>query len=111
MTRTLVLQRGLESLWDKVSALDPVNFSKLLFARAIIKNLRRQLKKTCRYRFQDDDIVTAVSKVIAEKIENVKPVKPHKSHKKRPSQSQKDGKENKQALSTVQPGSGSAQLK
>lgn len=104
MTRTLVLQRGLESLWDKVSALDPVNFSRLLFAKAIIKNLRRQLKKFCRYRFQDDDIVGAISRVIAEKVDNVKPVKRRKRHRSRPSLLQKTINVNEPALNTVQPG-------
>jgi len=75
ITRALILQKGLESLWHKYSALEPSNISRLLYSKPIINYLRRQLRRTYKTKFSDDEIKAVITRVIEEKIENVKPRK------------------------------------
>lgn len=73
LTKPLLLKRGLDYLWNKASALDPLNFSKLLYAKPIVKRLRRRLQRAYRTKFSDEEIVSALTRVIEDKIENIKP--------------------------------------
>lgn len=82
MTKELVSKRGLEYLWNKTTALDVSNFPRLLYAKPIINNLRRQLKKACKNRFSDDEITCAITRIIEEKVENIAPVRRRISRKK-----------------------------
>ena len=81
ITRALILQKGLESLWQKYSALEPSNISRLLYSKPIINYLRRQLRRTYKTKFSDDEIKAVITRVIEEKIESVKPRKPKKARR------------------------------
>ncbi|MBN1186819.1 MAG: type I restriction enzyme HsdR N-terminal domain-containing protein [Bacteroidales bacterium] len=72
ITRTLILQKGLENLWHKYSALEPSNISKLLYSKPIVNYLRRQLRKNYKTKFDDDEIKTVLKRVIEERVECVK---------------------------------------
>ena len=82
MHKELLIKRGLEYLWNKTTALDVNNFSRLLYAKPIVNNLRRQLKKAYKNRFSDEEIASAISRVIEDKVENVIPLK-HRRHRKK----------------------------
>jgi predicted type IV restriction endonuclease len=78
LTKILVLHRGLDHLWQKISALDPVNVSRFLYAKPIINYLKRQLKKVYRNKLSNEDIIASITRVIEDKVENVKPARAHK---------------------------------
>lgn len=82
MTKKLIVNRGLDHLWYRVSALDPQNVSRLLFSKSIVRNLRRQLKKMYRSNFNENDINAALTRVAEEKIENVHQCRERKSRKR-----------------------------
>lgn len=75
MTKDLLRQRGLDSLWNRTSALDSTNLSRMLYAKPIINNLKRQLKKAYKNRFSDEDVIRAVTRIIEDKIDSVKPIR------------------------------------
>lgn len=79
ISRSLVASKGLEGLWHRHSALDPANLSRLLFAKPIINYLRRELKRTYKTKFEEEEVKLVVSRIITEKIENVKPKKVRKA--------------------------------
>lgn len=81
LTKPLILKKGLDYLWNKVSALDPVNLSRLLYAKPILGRLRRQLRRTYKAKFSDEEIADALTRIIEDKIESVKPSK--KRHRRR----------------------------
>lgn len=81
LTKPLLLKKGLDYLWNKVSALDPVNLSRLLYEKPILRRLRRQLRRTYKAKFSDEEIATALTRIIEDKIESVKPSQ--KRHKRR----------------------------
>ncbi|MBA4312521.1 MAG: hypothetical protein C0417_07815 [Chlorobiaceae bacterium] len=73
ITKQLIFRKGLEHLWDKCAALEPSNISRLLYSKYIINFLRRQLRKTHKSKFTDDEIKGVVTRVIEEKVESAKP--------------------------------------
>ena len=73
LTKPLILKKGLDYLWNKVSALDPINLSRLLYAKPILRRLRRQLKRTYKAKFSDEEITVALTRIIEDKVEGVKP--------------------------------------
>ena len=85
MTKYLLPKRGLDHLWNRFLALEVSNFSKLLYSSKIIGHLKRQLKKTFKTKFSDDDIITAITKVIVDEVRDVNPRKErkHKKHSRR----------------------------
>ncbi len=83
MTRELLLKRGLEYLYNKTTALNVINFSKLLYAKPIINNLRKQLKKICKNRFSDQEITSAITRAVEEKVEDFTPAKRRVSRRRK----------------------------
>ncbi len=83
MTKRLLSKRGLDYLWTKCSALDPANFSRLFYSKSIVNNLRRQIKKIYKCKFNKDDILPAITRVIEDKVENVQPRRERKARRKR----------------------------
>lgn len=79
-----VLSNGLHQLWAKASALDPLNISSLLFAPTVTNYIKRTVKAKYKTKFSDDEIKSAIYKVIQEAIpfESIKPIK-IKSEKKK----------------------------
>ncbi|MEW5804997.1 MAG: type I restriction enzyme HsdR N-terminal domain-containing protein [bacterium] len=71
ITKALLLQKGLDCLWHKHSALDPSNISRLLYSKPIINYLKRQLRKSYKTKFSDDEIQLVITRVIEDKIENI----------------------------------------
>jgi len=108
ITKKLILKNGLGSLWHRFSALDPQNFSKLLFSKGIINNLRRQLRKMYRSRFSEGDINSALVKVVEDRIENFQHTKKRSFHRRRktikikvPSQQPLAGKPSNEPVSMI----------
>jgi hypothetical protein len=73
MTKQLILRKGLEHLWDKCAALEPSNISRLLYSKYIINFLRRQLRKTHKSKFSDDEIKGVITRVIEEQVKSTNP--------------------------------------
>jgi hypothetical protein len=67
--RDCVLQKGLDLLWKKYSALEPVNFSSLLFCKTITNYLKRELRKKYKNKFTDEEIENTLVKLVTEKVE------------------------------------------
>ena len=82
MTKYLLPKRGLDHLWNRFLALEASSLSKLLCSSKIIGNLKRQLNKKFKTKFNDDDIVSAITRVIVNEVRDVNPRKERK-HKKR----------------------------
>lgn len=83
MTKQLILRKGLQNLWDKCSALEPSNISRLFYSKQIISFLKRQLRKTHKSKFTDDEITAVVTRVIEEKVESAKPQRKRRGKKSR----------------------------
>lgn len=82
LTKPLVVHRGLDNLWHKASALDPVNLSKFLYAKPVINFLRKELKRVYKNRFSTDDISSAIARVISEEVIDAGPIRHRRRHKK-----------------------------
>jgi hypothetical protein len=78
-----VQKKGLELLWNKVSALDPQKVAGLLYHNQIIGIIKRELKKKYNISFAEEDIMLSINRIIGESIEDVKPIKEKKVIKKR----------------------------
>jgi hypothetical protein len=79
-----VLSKGLDKLWQKTIALDPKNVAGLLYGKPVTNFIRRTLNKKFRHRFTEEEIETAINRVIHEQIlhDDVKQVKFRKTKKK-----------------------------
>lgn len=79
-----VLNKGLNLLWNKTCALDPLNVAGLLLAPPVTNFIKRTLKKKFKSKFSDDEIHASVNRVIHEPIalEDVKHTKIIKRRKK-----------------------------
>ena len=79
-----VNNKGLNLLWNKTCALDPLNVAGLLFAPPVTNFIKRTLKKKFKSKFSDDEIQASINRIIHEPIalENIKPTKITKSKKK-----------------------------
>lgn len=83
ITKYLILRKGLENLWNKCSALEPCNISRLLYSKQIINFLRRQLRKTHKSRFSDDEIKGVITRVIEEQVKSTKPQRKQRKKQRR----------------------------
>jgi len=83
LTRHLLPAKGLDRLWNKYSALEPSNVSNMLFAKPILNYLRRELKRTHKSRFTEEEIRRVITRVIEESIETPKKVRSRKSRKRK----------------------------
>ncbi len=63
-----VLKKGLETLWDRHSALSPKNLSKLLFSNEVVSFLQKELKKKHNIKFEEINIQNAVKKIAIESV-------------------------------------------
>ena len=73
-TKNRILKNEHELLWQRLTALDPENISKLLYCEDVLKIIRRELKKTAGIYFDDDSIRGALIKTIqhSSEIEKLK---------------------------------------
>lgn len=79
-----VANKGLDLLWNKHTALEPANVAGLLFAPNVLNHLKKSLKEKYKHKFSDEEIKSALNKIICEPIslENVKPIKIKKEKQK-----------------------------
>ncbi|MBK7971444.1 MAG: hypothetical protein IPK08_22290 [Bacteroidetes bacterium] len=79
-----VMTKGLDKLWQKTIALDPKNVAGLLYAQPIKNFIRRSLNKKFRHKFTQEEIETAIDRIIHDPIplEEVQQVKFRKPRKK-----------------------------
>jgi len=79
-----VLSKGLDKLWQKTIALDPKNVAGLLFGKPVTNFIKRTLNKKFRHKFTEEEIETAINRIIHEPIllDDVKYVKFRKTKKK-----------------------------
>ncbi|OFY86786.1 MAG: hypothetical protein A3K10_14780, partial [Bacteroidetes bacterium RIFCSPLOWO2_12_FULL_31_6] len=75
-----IANKGLEMLWNKCIALDPANVAGFLYSSTVTNYLKKSLKLKYKHKFSDEEIKTAINKIIYQAIglENVKPKKTKK---------------------------------
>lgn len=73
LTKQLILKKGLENLWHKYSALEPSNIARLLYSKQIMNHLRRELRRTYKTKFGDEEIKYVLTRIIEERIDPVVP--------------------------------------
>lgn len=100
LTKTLLLQRGLDNLWHKYSALEPTNVSKLLYSKPIINYIRRELKRSHKTRFEADEIKHVITRIIEDEMAPAKPHRTKKGRKKR--MTKPEPEENPQTVEKVE---------
>lgn len=79
-----VLEKGLDKLWQKTIALDPKNVAGLLYGQPVINFIKRTLNKKFRNKFTDEEVATAINRIIHEPIslDEVKQTKTRRTRKK-----------------------------
>lgn len=79
-----VANRGLELLWNKCIALDPSNIAGFLYMPPVMNFLRKSLKTKYKHKFSDDEIKTALNRIVYEEIqlEDIKPKRVKKTKSK-----------------------------
>ncbi len=82
LTRSLIQAKGLDCLWNRCSALNPVNLCRFLYSAKIVGYLKRQLKKVYKNKFTEGEIENALTRIIEDKIESVKPRRERSKRKK-----------------------------
>ena len=62
-------------LWNKCIALDPANVAGFLYSPTVTNFLKKSLKLKYKHKFSEEEIKTAINKIIYEAIQldNVKP--------------------------------------
>lgn len=75
LTRSLISNKELEDLWRKHSALDPTNVGRLLLSKSILKALGKELKRSFKNKFTDEDVEVALRTTLATSISIIEPIK------------------------------------
>jgi hypothetical protein len=76
--RDSIIGKGLDQLWNKNCALDPVNVSGLLYSPNVINFIKRELKNKYKSNFTNDEIEQSINKIVYEAIP-LDTIKPNKS--------------------------------
>jgi predicted type IV restriction endonuclease len=79
----LLPHKGLDNLWHKYSALEPMNISRLLFSKPIINYIRRELRRTSKSQFESEEIRGVIVEVIKEQFATPTPRRARKSRKRK----------------------------
>ncbi len=66
--RDAVIKNSLENLWSRYTALDPVGIAGLLFSSHVVTFLKKELKAKYDTKFEDDEIIEALTEVICNEI-------------------------------------------
>lgn len=79
-----ITNKGLNSLWSKNCALDPVNIAGMLYAKPVVNFIRRTLKQKYKSKFSEDEIISSLNSLFTHSIslQDLKPLKTNKSKKK-----------------------------
>ncbi|HEX2617631.1 MAG TPA: hypothetical protein VHL57_08820 [Flavobacteriales bacterium] len=67
--KTSVTKKGLEVLWKKSSALDTANVAGLLYSPTVINFVKRTLKQRNKQAFTEDEVISALDRVIQEAVD------------------------------------------
>jgi hypothetical protein len=83
--RDSVINKGLETLWNKTVALDPKHLAGFLFAPQVTGFIRRNLNQKFKWKFSEAEIGHALCRIITDKIamEDVRMLKNKKEQKVR----------------------------
>lgn len=83
--RELVLNKGLDLLWNKTVALDPEYIAGYLYDPTVTNFIKRNLNKKFKTKFCDQEIFNSINKIVAEPIplEKIKTIKIKKEVKKK----------------------------
>ena len=82
--RDSIANKGLQLLWNKTCALDPIQVAGHLFSPSVTNYLKRTLKHKYKSKFTDEEIHASLARVIYEAIpmENIKTVRGKREKKK-----------------------------
>lgn len=88
-----IIKKSLKVLWNKFEALNPLNVASVLLSRDVVNLIKRLIKNRYNERCQDDEILTALHRIILDKIDpaTVKAFKSGRAERK----SNKSNKEQK----------------
>lgn len=66
--REAVVKKSLEHLWSRFTALEPVGLAGLLFSPHVLTFLKRELRAKFDTKFEDDEIVDALTNIVCTEI-------------------------------------------
>lgn len=66
--RDAVLKNSLANLWSRYTALDPIGIAGLLFSPHVLAFLKKELKAKYDTKFEDDEIMEALTEVVCNEI-------------------------------------------
>jgi hypothetical protein len=72
--------KGLDCLWSKTIALDPINVAGLLYSPQIVSHIKKMLKERYDSKFEESDIENSIKRIITESI-NIDSIKPNRVKK------------------------------
>lgn len=78
-----IKSKGLEVLWNKTVALNPINVAGLLYSPQIVQHIKKLLKEKYNSKFEEVDIEHSIKRIITESI-NIDSIKPHRVKKDKP---------------------------
>lgn len=64
-----VMAKGLDHLWNKCIALDPITVAGLLHNKPILNFIKRALKKKYKHNFTDEEVGNSIDRIIYEQIQ------------------------------------------
>lgn len=73
LTRRAAVTDHLERYWKRFRAMEPTNMARHLYAREVVRFLRRALKKEAKILFPEEEIYDSLHHVIINKIDIAKP--------------------------------------
>lgn len=66
--RDAIVKNSLDNLWARYAALEPVGLAGLLFSPHVVSFLKKELKSKYDTKFEDDDILEALTEVVCSEI-------------------------------------------
>jgi hypothetical protein len=66
--RDAIVKKSLEGLWSRCAALEPAGLAGLLFSPHVVSFLKKELKAKYDTKFEDDDILEALTEVVCGEI-------------------------------------------
>ena len=67
--KSAIENKGLDTLWNRCTALDPVQIAGLLLNKTVVNFVKRSLKIKYKYKFTDDDATNAIRKMICSPVD------------------------------------------
>jgi hypothetical protein len=81
--RDAVFKKSLKQLWNKCSALDPINVAGILYSKEGLDLIKKIIKKKYNEKCDDEEVIKSLNRIVYEKIDpaNIKPYKSSKREK------------------------------